>query len=92
MKEGRLSLGNYFRDILASVRMSRRRGFLSGLMTVWGVFIFIAVVGTSNGIDRGNRSNYDYILRYILTSYRDVVPKGSIHQFPHSANFGSPAI
>lgn len=68
MKEGRLSLGNYFRDILASVRMSRRRGFLSGLMTVWGVFIFIAVVGTSNGIDRGNRSNYDYILQYILIS------------------------
>lgn len=68
MKEGRLSLDNFFKDILASVRMSRRRGFLSGLMTVWGVFIFIAVVGTSNGIDRGNRSNYDYILGYILIS------------------------
>lgn len=68
MKEGRLSLRDYFRDILTSARISCRRGLLSGLMTVWGVFIFIVVVGTSNGIDRGNRSNYDYLLDYILIS------------------------
>lgn len=68
MKEGRLFLKDFFVDILASVRRNRGRGFLSGLMTVWGVFIFLAVVGTSNGINRGSRSNFDYILRYILIS------------------------
>ena len=64
MREGKLTLKDFFKDILSSVRMSRRRGILSGIMTTWGVFIFIVVVGTANGIDRGNRSNYDYILKY----------------------------
>ena len=64
MREGKLTLKDFFKDILSSVRMSRRRGMLSGIMTTWGVFIFIAVVGAANGIDRGNRSNYDYILEF----------------------------
>lgn len=50
--------------------MSRRRGILSGVMTVWGVFIFIAVVGTGNGIDKGNRTNYDFMLQYSMISVR----------------------
>lgn len=59
---------DYFKDILSSIRMSRRRGILSGIMTVCGVFIFICVVGTSKGVDRGNRSNYDYLLQFGMIS------------------------
>ena len=64
MREGKLTLKDFLKDILSSVRMSRKRGVLSGIMTVWGVFIFIAVMGAVYGIDRGNRSNYDYILEF----------------------------
>ena len=64
MREGRLTPKDFFKDIVSSIKMNRGRGMLSALMTVWGVFIFIAVVGTSNGINRGNRSNYDYLLEY----------------------------
>ncbi|MCQ2174175.1 MAG: ABC transporter permease [Bacteroidales bacterium] len=64
MKDGNLTPKDFFRDILSSVRMSRRRSILSGIMTVWGVFIFIVIAGVANGTDRGNRSNYDYILKY----------------------------
>lgn len=61
---------DFVRDVLSSVRMSRRRGVLSGIMTVWGVFIFIVIVGISNGIDRGNRSNFDYLIEYGIISVR----------------------
>lgn len=68
MKEGRLPAKEFFRDIFTSMKMSGKRSFLSGAVTVWGVFIFVVIVGTSNGIDRGNRSNYDFWLSHGMIS------------------------
>lgn len=46
-----------------------------------GVFIFTIVVGLSNGIDRGNRSNYDFVLQFgtiIITSGEVSIPQNGI--------------
>ncbi|MCQ2168964.1 MAG: ABC transporter permease [Bacteroidales bacterium] len=89
MKEGRLPARDFFKDIVSSLKISGRRSLLSGAVTVWGVFVFVVITGTSNGIDRGNRSNDDHLIQYgILSVYPGEVSipyggsvKGRVIQF-----------
>ena len=63
-------MGDFFREIVTSIRKNKLRTFLTGFSIAWGIFMLIILLGSGNGLKNGMLENF----RFMSTNSLSIFP------------------